>query len=268
MIELTDLRDFSICNWYEKFDDVTIQTILIDIPEAIIEAFRIDANVEELFREDCHKGFIEEVSNALNTLNRTAFVKNNWHAPVDAKMFSLGNSLQVTSIDDIIMYFTNSTIIQEDFINAKGMTFHLALKPFKPNIHPAAEFRCIVVNNVLRGITPRDWPTYYAHFHEEGPQIIENLNTFFNEKIKMRFFRKNYVFDTVLQYPNSPYIIDFSPLNSKTILYAFNWNEIHPLMTKTSTDVAPVFRFLENDIGIMTKLDALNRFAKSQGQNG
>lgn len=264
MIEITDFRDFSIANWYNKFEDVALKSILIEIPDAIIEKFRLDEDVEELIKEECLKEFVNKVKNALNLLDNKAFVKNDWHAPVDAKMFSLGNSLQVSSLDDIIVYFTNSTIIQEDFMNIKGLSFHLVLKPFKENIHPATEFRCIVINSVLRGITPRDWPTYYGHFNEEGSKLIEDLNNFFQDNIKTRFVRKNYVFDVVFSYHNSPYILDFGPLNSKTNLYAFSWKEIHPLMNRDSPEVAPVFRFLESDIGIMTKAEALSRFTKSQ----
>lgn len=264
MIEMKDFRDFSVNNWYKTFEDIAVKVILVKIPEAIIEKFRLDEDVQCILKEQCYKEFTEEVNNALNTLNNNAFVKNNWHAPVDAKMFSLGNSLKVSSLDDIILYFTNSVIIQEDFMNVNGVDFYLALKPYNSNIHPAAEFRCIVINNVLRGITPRDWPTYYAHFNEEGSQIIDDLNNFFQENIQKRFLRRTYIFDVIFSYTGSPYIIDFAPLNSKTNLYAFTWNEIHPLINKDSPMVAPVFRFLESDIGIMSKSDALSRFSKSQ----
>lgn len=264
MIEITDFRDFSICNWFPKFEDITPTTILVEIPEVVVEKFKLDEDVQEVLKEDCCKEFIQQVENALNSLNKNVFVKNNWHAPLDARMFSLGNSLQVRNIDDIIMYFTCSTIIQEDFMNAKGVPFYLALKSFKQNIHPAAEFRCIVINKTLRGITPRDWPTYYAHFKEEGQQIIEKLNNFFKDNIKMKFPRKSYVFDVVYSYPNSAYILDFGPLNLKTNLYAFNWTEIHPLIGKESpNDIAPVFRYLESDFGIMAKSESINKFLNS-----
>ncbi|KAG5877480.1 hypothetical protein JTB14_029986 [Gonioctena quinquepunctata] len=132
------------------------------------------------------------------------------------------------------------------------------------SIHPAAEFRCIVVNNSLRGITPRDWPTYYAHFKEEGPRIIEDLTNFYNENIRLKFSRKSFIFDVVLQYPDGISIMDFGPLNSKTNLYAFSWKEILPLMSKeVPEDIAPVFRYLESDIGIMTKASALNKFSNN-----
>lgn len=264
MIEIKDFRDFSTSNWYEKFEDIALKSILIKIPESVIEAFRLDEDVEVLLTKDCHKEFTDEVKNALNTLNNNAFVKNNWHAPIDAKMFSLGNSLKVSTLTDIVLFFTNSIIIQEDFMNVKGVDFYLVLKPYQANIHPAAEFRCIVINKILRGITPRDWPTYYSHFNEEGSQIIETLKNYFEENIKMQFSRDNYIFDVVLPYPSSPYILDFGPLNPKTNLYAFSWNEIHPLMNKDSPEMPPVFRFLESDIGIITKSEALSRFAKSQ----
>lgn len=123
-------------------------------------------------------------------------------------MFSFGNALKAQNVDDIALFFKTSSIIQQDLVNVKGVSFCLVLRKWI-NIHPAAEFRCIVVNNVLRGtnvwntckfylfiyiyigITPRDWPTFYAHFKEEGAGIIETLLRFFGEHIKGKFPRKH-----------------------------------------------------------------------------
>lgn len=65
-------------------------------------------------------------------------------------MFSFGYSLKLSNIPDLIMLLSVSNILQEDFNNAKGVDLCLAFKPWT-NIHPASEFRCIVINNVLRG---------------------------------------------------------------------------------------------------------------------
>ncbi|KAJ8921467.1 hypothetical protein NQ315_003085 [Exocentrus adspersus] len=267
MLETKDLIDFSINNWYEKFKHITLETILIDIPDHFFKKLVCaDEDEDETNSDPVEENaeFEDKLKNAINSLDKNVFVKNNWHAPVDARVFSFGNTLKASNIDDIVLYFTTSTIIQEDFTSIKGVPFCLALRKWL-SIHPAAEFRCIVINNVLRGITPRDWPTFYAHFKEEGPEIIDRLTNFYNEKIKSKFPRKNYVVDIVLSYPDEPFVLDFGALNGKTNLYAFTWKEIQPLMRKECPeDVAPVFRYLETDIGIMTRADALSKFARSQ----
>lgn len=263
MLETKDLIDFSITSWYDKFKQVSLRTIVIELPDYFIKKVICDEN-EVKCEEGGDTNFEEKLKNAINALDKSVFVKNNWHAPIDARMFSFGNTLKASNIDDIILYFNTSSIIQEDFSNVKGIPFCLALRKWL-SIHPAAEFRCIIINNVLRGITPRDWPTYYAHFKEEGPQIIDQLTNFFGENIKLKFPRKHFVVDVVLSYPDNPFILDFGPLNSKTNLYAFTWKEIQPLINKESPgDIPPVFRYLETDIGIMTRAVALNKFARSQ----
>ncbi|XP_050314821.1 cell division cycle protein 123 homolog [Anthonomus grandis grandis] len=268
MRETQDFKDFSIDNWYKEFKDVTIKTVILELSRDVLNCFSCTETLEDENLESNEAPFPQEfkdqVKNAFNTLGRIIFVKNNWHAPSDAKMFSFGNTLIAENIDDIKLYLTTSGIIQEDFSTVKGVTFCLCLRPWI-NIHPAAEFRCIVINNVLRGITPRDWPTYYSHFKEEGPQIIEKLLTFFATNIKDKFLRKNYVFDVVLSYPEKPFLLDFGALNCKTNLYAFSWKEISPLLNKeVPEEVAPVFRYLESDIGIMTKGAALQKFRLSE----
>lgn len=67
----------------------------------------------------------------------------------DAKFVSFGNTLKVTNVDDVILYLNASDIVMNDF-SVKDAKFCIALRPWM-NIHPAAEFRCIVINNVLRG---------------------------------------------------------------------------------------------------------------------
>lgn len=157
--------------------------------------------------------------------------------------------MKVTNLNDLLLYFTASDIILSDFQHDSFKSYHLVLRPWI-NIHPASEFRCIIINNVLRGISPRDWPTYYEHFKEEGPSIIKYLTKFFNENVKGKFNRSTCLsilgllfislyhyffldtFDVVTIYENDIMILDFGPLNSKSKLYAFSWKEIQPLMNK------------------------------------
>lgn len=95
----------------------------------------------------------------------------------------------MTNIDDLLVYFASSEIIMHDFSHNNVDSFCIALKPWI-NIHPASEFRCIVINNILQGITPRDWPTFYAHFCEDGPNIIRALTDFYKQNIYEKFSRK------------------------------------------------------------------------------
>ncbi|KAH1023611.1 hypothetical protein HUJ04_012779 [Dendroctonus ponderosae] len=224
--EIQDHKDFSICSWYGPFEHITPKTVILELSEAVLKCFLFEEPSEDDSSEDSDGEetplpgeFKEKLKNAFNTLGKTVFVKNNWHAPIDAKMFSTGNTLKAESADDIKLFFTTSTVIQKDLFNIKGIPFCLALRKWI-SIHPAAEFRCIVVNDTLRDVV-----------------------------------------DIVLSYPDKPFILDFGPLNSRTNLYAFSWKEIGPLLNKDFQDeIAPVFRYLECDIGIMIREDALKKF--------
>ncbi|KAL3290295.1 hypothetical protein HHI36_023639 [Cryptolaemus montrouzieri] len=260
MLELQDWKDFSITSWYKTFSKDTIESLIIEIPDELLAAILNINNELKSEEEECSDKYMEPFKNALNELNRLAFVRNNWRSPLDAKAFSFGNTLKVTNLDDIILYLSVSDRIARDFESNKGVPFCVVLRPWI-DIHPASEFRCIVVNKILRGITPRDWPTYYAHFKEDGPLIIEKIHNFFKNKIS-KFWKSNYVFDIILTLPDDPIIVDFSPLNSNTNLLAFDWKEIHPIIKKNSEEeVSPVFRYLETDIGIMTRTAAQLKFS-------
>ena len=68
---------------------------------------------------------------------------------------SFGNVLKVTNIDDLFLYLKASSIIMMDIENENFAPHCIVLRPWL-NIHPASEFRCIVINNILRGITNED----------------------------------------------------------------------------------------------------------------
>lgn len=93
----------------------------------------------------------------------------------------------MATVEDLLLYLSASDLIMKDF-GMQQVPFCIALRPWL-NIHPASEFRCIVVNNVLRGITPRDWPTFYAHFEEQAQTIIHTISEFFTLYIKDRFMK-------------------------------------------------------------------------------
>lgn len=104
----------------------------------------------------------------------------------------------MTNIDDLMLYLVASNNTSKDCsVSQAGIPVCIALKPWL-SIHPATEFRCIVINNVLRGITPRDWPTYHTYFIDEGPLIIETLSNFFEENIVTKFPRIHCTYVTII----------------------------------------------------------------------
>lgn len=119
---------------------------------------------------------------------------------------SFCNTMKVTDVSDLVLFFTSSDIIMNDFSNKSFDSFCIALRPWV-DIHPASEFRCVVINNILRGISPRDWPTFYAHYAEEGPGIISKVSAFFKEHIRNKFPKHTcthcdlYNHDRVLRFP-------------------------------------------------------------------
>lgn len=62
---------------------------------------------------------------------------------------SFDNALKVTNLNELILYLNASDIIVHDFCHI-DTTFYIALRPWM-NIHPASEFRGIVINKILRG---------------------------------------------------------------------------------------------------------------------
>lgn len=77
-----------------------------------------------------------------------------------------------------------STKLSTDFeINMGEHGFCLQVRSWM-DIHPATEFRCIVVHKQLMGITSKDWPTYYKHFKTEANEIINQITDFFNQHIQ------------------------------------------------------------------------------------
>ncbi|XP_022916550.1 translation initiation factor eIF2 assembly protein-like [Onthophagus taurus] len=252
MLESQDLKDFSITTWYKTFKNITLNTILIEIPPELLNYLRSD-DFDGDIKTVCNSEYINNLKDALKRFDNKVFAKNNWRAPLDAKFMSLSNLLQVNCIEDLINYFKASDVVMNDFYGKYDEGYCFALREFL-NIHPASEFRCIVVGDILRGITPRDWPTYYGHFAEEGPNIIRLISEFFQGNLKGKFIRKNYVFDVIITYPSKVELVDLSPLNNKTNLNAFLWEEIDKLIKMDSREmVAPVFRYLESDKGIILK---------------
>lgn len=259
-----DLNDFSITNWYDTFKAITIKTVLVPIPSSVIEMFNaeeVDWNIEER----CPPEFKNVLKDILRTFRAPgAFIKSNWHAPMDAQMLSFDKTMSLNNIPDLFLFLNGSSIIGQDFSHKDFKDYCLALRQWT-DINPAYEFRCIVINNILRGITPRDWPSYFPHYAKEGDDIIDKISNFFKDKLQGKFIRSNYVFDVYMKHPDTIVLVDFSALNTKTCLHAFEWDEVLPIIKKNSQEpVAPVFRYLDTEIGMMGKAETQLQLMRSK----
>lgn len=109
----------------------------------------------------------------------------------------LGNDLNVTNSEELLSVMFYSDILLKDFENTAYKDYCISVRKWI-NIHPASEFRCLVINDILWGITPRDWPTFYGHYVQDGQNIISSISTFFKNHIQKKFNRKTCKFLTLL----------------------------------------------------------------------
>ncbi|KAG5877479.1 hypothetical protein JTB14_029985 [Gonioctena quinquepunctata] len=58
MLEIQDLREFSISTWYNKFKHVTLDTIIIDLPNELLTRIQSDGINDDSEEE----GYINEVN--------------------------------------------------------------------------------------------------------------------------------------------------------------------------------------------------------------
>lgn len=269
-------KSFSIRTWYEQFKHLTIETKFFDLSPDFINYILedrlilpdddfennsdsytnyeddIDLNIKKFLNSNLFQDIHYQLRNILNYFNNAVFVKNNWHSPKDAKWICRGRCLKVESVNDLLLLIKSSEIIRNDFRNNIEMPT-LALRKWI-NIHPAAEFRCIVYMRTLVGISPRDWPTFYEHFDQNGSEIIADIETYFLNNIKKNFsHHDNYVMDLIRPSNGHIILVDFGPLNNEINLHAFEYNEIINLSSKKVSQMKPVFRYLEKDVGIGPK---------------
>ena len=132
----------SIENWYPLFKKVTFKTIILPIPNEVLEYLRSDGSLilpqectEDENTEDEIEGekdgsgtenennqqenptfphFNAQVQDALERLGGKVFPKLNWSAPKDAKWMGFGNSLQCESLSQIWLLLKSSEFITHD----------------------------------------------------------------------------------------------------------------------------------------------------------
>ena len=110
----------SVGNWYSMFKKVTFKSVILPIPNDVLEYLRSDGHLilpKECGNDDTDSEDEDENENeseppsfpefnslieeALGKLGGAVFVKLNWSAPRDAAWMGLGHSLKCESLSQI-----------------------------------------------------------------------------------------------------------------------------------------------------------------------
>ncbi|KAJ6637584.1 Cell division cycle protein 123 like [Pseudolycoriella hygida] len=281
-----DLVMCSFPNWHKLFAKISMKSICIRIPDDV-KRYLLDEMMilpKECMSEDqlneVHVGYEEEdtenleppefpefsklITEKLDELGGSAFLKTNWRSPKDSCWITAGQTMKVKDINDVYQLLKASSLCQEDLtqLNASvddgregsSSTLYrdsfLVFKKWR-EIHPGTEFRCFVRNKNLIGISPRDWPQYHAHILTQNKDIVNDIKSMFKEHIKTKFSLNDYIFDVVRDTKDRVYLMDFSPFHEKwSQPLAFTWDE---LLELTEDDDEPELRYLNADCGIQPR---------------
>ncbi|XP_058820477.1 cell division cycle protein 123 homolog [Topomyia yanbarensis] len=273
-----------LVNWYEQFEKNTIKAQIIPIPVDVLKYLRQDmvilpkecANLpspeiartkhfnsyNDQFSDDEEDGdalpefpvFSGKITEAIEKLGGSAFLKSDWHCPKDAQWITLGQTLCVKDITDVYQLLKASSFCKEDFAERPPSMsgYHVVLKKWR-DIHPGSEFRCFVKNKSLMAISPRHWPSYHEHIAAERSDIVCDIVSLFKEKIKHRFPLNDYVFDVYRPAKDHVVIMDFSPYgkgHSESLAFDYDQLDADALAATIEEEDDPEFRYLPEDCGI------------------
>lgn len=109
--------------------------------------------------------FSKLITEKIDELGGSAYLKTNWHSPKDAFWITAGQTMKVKDITDVYQLLKASSICKEDLIHLNvpiddghgssatpDRDMFLVLKKWR-EIHPGTEFRCFVRNKDLIGTT-------------------------------------------------------------------------------------------------------------------
>lgn len=270
----------SIDNWYSMFKKVTFKSVILPIPNEVLEYLRSDGHLilpKECGNDDTDSEDEDEneseppsfpefnslIEEALGKLGGAVFVKLNWSAPRDAAWMGLGHSLKCESLSQIWLLLKSSEFIVHDLtqpfkdcsddgdLEHQNVNYVLALKKWSGDVNPATEFRCFIRNRQLIAVEQRDTSNYYSHICEEKHDIIRDIKSFFNEHVKDKLVEnsggvENIVMDIARPFKDVVKLIDFNPFGSTTDVSLFEWTELEEM--EVSDDVE--FRFVQSSSGI------------------
>ncbi|KAG8201612.1 hypothetical protein JTE90_012683 [Oedothorax gibbosus] len=216
--------------------------------------------------------FDKSIQDAIKTLGGKVFPKLNWSSPQDASWISFNNSCCCESVSDVYLLLKSSDFIVhdltqrflkcEDFVTDEESNklmpdqevekFYLILRKWR-EIDTSGEFRCFIVNNTLIGISQREPSAYFEHIGRYKSDIVEDIVSFYQTHIHLKFPATNYVFDVYRRIKGRVCLIDFNPFGSVTDSLLFSWDELNSDSIKVDENRLPEFRFVDDNHGVQPR---------------
>jgi len=273
----------SVDNWHAMFKKVTFKSVILPIPNDVLEYLRSDGPLilpKECGEKDNEDSgsesddeneseppsfpeFNSQIEEALATLGGAVFAKLNWSAPRDAAWMGVGHSLKCESLTQIWLLLKSSEFIVHDLTQPfkdcsdddtnsdVQIKYVLALKKWSRDVNPATEFRCFIRNRHLIAIEQRDTSNFYSHILEEKDDILRDINSFFNEHVKDKLAEEpsidNVVMDITRPFKDVVKLIDFNPFGPTTDINLFQWTELDEM---EAIDRHVDFRYVQSSSGI------------------
>uniref|UniRef100_G3MLL1 Uncharacterized protein n=1 Tax=Amblyomma maculatum TaxID=34609 RepID=G3MLL1_AMBMU len=286
-MKVQDVLSCSFSSWYGVFKNATVTSVCIPLTSDFIkyllsdgvvlpgeapssQKYDTDSEDEVDWSEaDTDSSEIpsfpeleQTVSSAIKRLGGRVFPKLNWSSPKDAVWIATNNSPCCTCFADICLLLKSSDFVTHDLTQpfnacidwnketdiSNLFQYELVLRKWV-EIDPSTEFRCFVKDSVLVGISQRDYTHYYGHIQEQEASIVQDILSFFHERIKSRFVSSSYVFDVYRKRKDVVKLLDFNPFGVHTDSLLFDWDELENLKVGESTG-APIFRFMKENRGV------------------
>eukprot|EP00158_Paraphelidium_tribonemae_P003231 Partr_v1_DN25976_c1_g1_i1_m68296 putative cell division cycle len=192
-----------------------------------------------------------EIELTIAELGGSVFPKLDWSSPRDASWMNVSGTPRCNNAHDIFLMLKSSdfiahdlSIIESDRMNEVFGGYNLVLREWKHYLNPGMEFRCFVRDGDLRGISQRDYGTFYDFLAAIKDDIEDSITEFFDKVVADHFGERNYAMDVYLEQSARNdnyrvYIVDFNPLILETDMYLFQSVED---ISKTDLD----FRIIES----------------------
>eukprot|EP01126_Amoeba_proteus_P004546 TRINITY_DN1150_c0_g2_i25.p1 TRINITY_DN1150_c0_g2~~TRINITY_DN1150_c0_g2_i25.p1 ORF type:complete len:388 (+),score=75.48 TRINITY_DN1150_c0_g2_i25:120-1166(+) len=149
------------------------------------------------------------------------FPKLDQCAPVDASWMNWNGKNKCTHPDQVFLLLKSSDIVS-DFLDGIGdmperrvdstSPFNLVLKKFY-SLPEGLEFRCIIKNAKLVGISQRYPNKMYPFLVEDRDRIVKLISSFFRHHVNGKFLENDYVMDIFISENDVVWIVDLNPLD-------------------------------------------------------
>lgn len=200
-----------------------------------------------------------EIRAAVTKLGGSVFPKLNWSSAKDATWISLNNSMKCVTPGDVYLLLKSSEFVGHDLsqpfkhcvdsFSTPLVKYELVLRQWV-NINPSTEFRCFVKNGTIIGVSQRDFSNYYEHIASQETEIIQDIMSFFHEKVNGKLADDNYVFDIYRQSKDNVILVDFNPFGATTDALLFEWDDLLTNSLQIENNQKPVFKFVTNGLGV------------------